>query len=76
MIRVSKRGGRGAGYLKALERGNSVPRPKEFCEADKVKFFAVLSPNLKCCDSRVIGTLIFYENILFISIFGKLLSTL
>ena len=29
------------GYLKALERGNSVPRPKGFCEADKVKLFAV-----------------------------------
>ena len=31
------------GYLKALEHGNSVPRPKEFCEADKEKNSAVLS---------------------------------
>ena len=35
-----------AGYLKALERGNSVPRPKGFCEADKVNFFSVLLQNL------------------------------
>ena len=65
-----------AGYLKALERGNSVPRPKGFFEADKVKSFAVLSQNLKWSDSCVIDTLLFYENILFISIFHKVLSTL
>ena len=29
-----------AGYLKALEHGNSVPRLKGFCEADKVNLFA------------------------------------
>ena len=44
------------GYLKALERGNSVPRPKGFCE---VNFFAVLLQNLKCGNLRVIHTLIF-----------------
>ena len=61
------------GYLKALERGNSVPRPKGFCEADKVNCFAVLSQNLKCHDLLIIDNFIFNENILF---FCKLLSTL
>ena len=64
------------GYQKALERGNSVPRPKEFCEADKVKCFAVLLHNTKCCDLRMIDHKIFYEKYLFINIFGKLGSTL
>ena len=32
-----------AGYLKALERGNSVPKLKGFCEANKVNVFNVLS---------------------------------
>ena len=61
-----------AGYLKALERGNSVPRLKGFCEADKVNCFAVLLQNIKCCNLRIIHTSIFYENILFNFIFGEL----
>ena len=65
-----------AGYLNALERGNSVPRPKEFYELNKVKYFAVLLQNLNCRDAWVIDTLLFYENMLFICIFDKLLSTL
>ena len=35
-------------------RGNSVPKPKEFCEAGKVIFFAVSLHNTKCCNLRVI----------------------
>ena len=49
----------GAGYQKALERGNSVPRAKGFCEADKVKLSAVLLQNKKCCNLRVIDIMIF-----------------
>ena len=48
-----------AGYLKALERGNSVPRPKGFCEADKLNFSAVLLQNQNCRDLRAVDTLIF-----------------
>ena len=33
------------GYQKALERGNSVPRPKGLLEANKVKLSSVLSQN-------------------------------
>ena len=47
-----------AGCLKALKRRNSVPRPKGFCEAGKVIFFAVLLQNLKYHDLCVIDTLI------------------
>ena len=47
------------GYLKALERGNSVPRPKGFCEPIKVNFSAVLSQNLNCCNLCAINTLMF-----------------
>ena len=54
-----------AGYQKAMERGNSIPRPKGFCEADKVKFSAVLSQNIKCRDLCIINILMFYENIVF-----------
>ena len=42
-----------AGYLKALERGKSVPRPKEFCEAEKVNFYSVLSQNPNCWNLRI-----------------------
>ena len=49
------------GYQKALERGNSVPRPKGFCEADKVKLSAVMSQNPKCRDLRLIDILIFFQ---------------
>ena len=49
---------------KALERGNSIPRPNKFCDTDKVNVFAVSSQNIKFYDSRVIDTLLFYENIL------------
>ena len=52
-----------AGYQKALEHGNSVPRPKGFCEAYKVKLSAVMSQNPKCWDLRLIDILIFYKNI-------------
>ena len=52
-----------SGYQKALGRGNSVPRPKGFGEANKVKISAVLSQNPKCCDLRRIDIFIFYENI-------------
>ena len=65
-----------SGYLKALEHRNSVPRPKGFCEANKVKSFAVLWQNLKCCYSHIIDTILFYESILFICIVDKLLITL
>ena len=50
-------------YQKALERENSVPRPKGFCEADKVNFSAVLLQNSNFCDLHVIDNLIVYENI-------------
>ena len=53
----------GAGNLKALERGNSVLRPKGFCEANKVKLFAFLSHDPKCCYLPLIDTLIPYESI-------------
>ena len=46
------------GYQKALELGNSVPRPKGFCEVDKVKLFAVLLQTQEC---RVINLLIFLK---------------
>ena len=47
IIIIIRKSLRGAGYLKALERGNSVPRPNRFCEAKKVKFSAVLLQNPK-----------------------------
>ena len=50
------------GYQKALERGKSVPQPKGFCEADKVKRSAVLSQNPKCRNLRLFDILKFYEN--------------
>ena len=69
--------GRGVpGYLKALECGNSVPRPKEFCEAKKVNVFAVLLQYIKCRDFLIIEHLLFYENIICIGILSKLLSRL
>ena len=41
---------------KALERGNSVPGPKVFCEGDQVKLLAVLLHNTKfTCDLHVIN---------------------
>ena len=46
------------GYLKALERGNSVPRPKGYCEAKKVYFSAVLLHNPLFWDLRVVDSLI------------------
>ena len=52
-----------SGYQKALERGNSVPRLKGFCEGNKVKLSAVLLQNPKCRDLQIIDVLIFYENI-------------
>ena len=61
-----------AGYLKALERRKSVPRPKGFCEADNVNVFDAVSPNPKSCDLRVTDTSMFYENMIFFSICGKL----
>ena len=54
-----------AGYQKALERGNSVARPKGFCEANKVELSAVLPQHPKCCDLRLIDILIFDKNISF-----------
>ena len=60
-----------AGYLKALERGNNVPRPKGFCLADKVKFFAVLLQNTNCPNLHIIDASISYKRPNFISIFGK-----
>ena len=51
-----------AGYLKALERGNIVPRLKGFCEADKVIFFAVWLQNTYWCDLRDMDILIYYDN--------------
>ena len=65
-----------SGYQKALELWNSFPRPKEFCEVDKVKLFAVLLQNTKCCYLRMIDTKIIYEKLDYISIFVKLWSTL
>ena len=50
------------GYQKALERNNSIPWPKGFCEADKVKISSVLSQNPKCRNLCGIDILIFYEN--------------
>ena len=44
------------GYQKALERGNSAQRPKGFCEANKVNFFAVLVQYHKCRTLCVIDT--------------------
>ena len=59
------------GYLKALEHGNSVTRPKGFCEADKVNFLPVCFV-AKSKISQFTPNLIFYENILSISNFGEL----
>ena len=50
------------GFQKALERGNSVPRPKGFCAAANVRFFSVLSHNKKCRNLHVIDTKILVEN--------------
>ena len=58
-----------AGYQKALERGNSVRRPKGFCEAYKLKLSPVLSQNPKCRDLRVIDILIFYLKYRFLLVF-------
>ena len=55
------------GYLKALERGNSVMRPKRFCEANKEKITTVLLQNPKCRNLHIMHTL---------SIFGYLWITL
>ena len=44
------------GYLKALERGNIVPRQKGFCEADKVNVFNVLLQSPNFCDLHVTDT--------------------
>ena len=60
------------GYQKALERENSVLRPKGFCEADKVKLSAVLTQNPKCRNLHLIDILIFFLNIGFYWSFGKL----
>ena len=54
----------GPGYQKALERGNSVPRPKGLCEADKVKLFAVLLHDPKCNYLRINDTLMKYRFLL------------
>ena len=62
------------GYLKALERGNSVLRPKGFCEADKVKSLVFLSQNLECHNSCVIGNLLFYEKLLYFSTFWQIIK--
>jgi hypothetical protein len=35
-------------------RGNSVPKPKEFCDAGKVIFLAVSLHNTTCCNLCVI----------------------
>ena len=51
-----------SGYQEALERGNSVPRPKGLCEADKVKLSAVLLQNPKYCNLHVVDILITYES--------------
>ena len=51
-----------SGYQEALERGNSVPRPKGFCEANKVKLSAVLLQNPKYCNLHVVDILITYES--------------
>ena len=53
----------GSGYLKALERGNNVLRPKRFCEADRVNLNAILSQNLKCFNLRNIYAICNLRNI-------------
>ena len=59
-----------ASYLNALERRNSVPGPKRFCKAKKVKSFALLSQNQKILDSRVIDTFLFSKiKLLFVFLF-------
>ena len=63
---------RWAGYQKALERSKSVPRPKGFCEGNKVKLSAVLSQNPKCRDLLLIDILIFLKIKIFMGLFGKL----
>ena len=59
LVEPSSLNGPVAGYQKALEHGNSVPRPRGFCAANKLKLSTVLSQNPKCCNLRLIDILIF-----------------
>ena len=56
-----------------LERGNSVPRPKRFCEADKVKLSPVLSQNQKKLQVTRNWYINIFENISFYWSFWQVL---